>query len=958
MLVLVFFSTALAQSENPPASERVILTDQQGEYPLGLHLQILEDPGGELTIEDVSSPAFAEKFTLSLVEVPNYGFTESAYWVRFSLDNQTRLTDYWMLDIGFPNTHYVDFYAPLSNGEGFSVKQSGVLRAPSTRDIFHPRIIFNLEIPTQTLKTFYLRFESGASMTIPLTLWERNTFINDSKPKDELLMLFYGVLIGLLVYNIFLLVSLRELSYLYLVLCLTSYLVWNASYDGYSEIYLFRNFYYLKSYYHSLAFPAFIISMILFSDTILELKTRFPVFHRIMIVLLSVWGILVLLIPFTSYLFYARLMAIWAVVSMIAPVIAGVVLWKRSYVAARYFMIAWIGLFGGFIIGLLVRLGAVPSSFVTENVYRFGTVWMAVCWSIALADRINLLKAETESANRSLRHSEHRLSQILDGMPLGVVLYTEDLKPKYANRRSIEILSDPDKGIRPDITAGRTLTQAIRYFSLKAAGSSEYYPLENFPVFGALHGFPASADDIEIDKGNERVPLEMWASPVKDDSGKVESAVVVFQEIAKRKQAELELVEYHKQLESLVEKRTAELVATNNEFRVRLEWLAAINLVNQIVARSADFAEIYQKIIEIINKLFACQDSFIAELDGHGRQLRILAHSCSSETHTSLKNSLTALPENFPPTSILEPGKATFFSKDELNAMDGPMELHFQEANLQGIALVPLHLRDKVLGFLGLELLEASRSITNEKSNLLVIFSTDIAQLIEDARLFEHTRELIAAEERNRLARDLHDSVTQALFSATLVADVLPQIWRRDTNLGLQELNKLKQLTHGALAEMRTMLLELRPSAVINTPLGELLSQLAEAFTSRSGLAFQLFIENVPPLPQNVQVNYYRIAQETLNNIVKHAQANNVSLSLSFITLPPDSTGAVMNEVEMEIRDDGVGFASEKQNSEHLGLGIMHERAAAIGADLTVESRLGYGTRLTLIWCGETGRTQ
>ena len=86
-------------------------------------------------------------------------------------------------------------------------------------------------------------------------------------------------------------------------------------------------------------------------------------------------------------------------------------------------------------------------------------------------------------------------------------------------------------------------------------------------------------------------------------------------------------------------------------------------------------------------------------------------------------------------------------------------------------------------------------------------------------------------------------------------------------------MSSLRRLTRGALAEMRTFLLELRPSSLINTPLSDLLAQLAEAVSSRSGLSFQLFIEKIPILPESVQVNFYRIAQEALNNVVKHAKA-------------------------------------------------------------------------------------
>ncbi len=102
---------------------------------------------------------------------------------------------------------------------------------------------------------------------------------------------------------------------------------------------------------------------------------------------------------------------------------------------------------------------------------------------------------------------------------------------------------------------------------------------------------------------------------------------------------------------------------------------------------------------------------------------------------------------------------------------------------------------------------------------------------------------------------------------------------------------------------MRTMLLELRPSAVINSPLSDLLAQLAEAVTSRSGLSFKLFIEQIPALPENVQINFYRIAQEALNNIVKHAQARQVIMSLSDHPLTLNSTGGV--ETRSQAGDPG-----------------------------------------------------
>jgi signal transduction histidine kinase len=209
---------------------------------------------------------------------------------------------------------------------------------------------------------------------------------------------------------------------------------------------------------------------------------------------------------------------------------------------------------------------------------------------------------------------------------------------------------------------------------------------------------------------------------------------------------------------------------------------------------------------------------------------------------------------------------------------------------------------------------------------------------------------MIVVEERNRLARDLHDSVTQVLFSASLVAEVLPRIWQRDPDKALRSLEELRLLTRGALAEMRTMLLELRPTAVSKTQLEDLLAQLTEAITSRSKLPFQLYIERIPTLPQEVHTSFYRIAQESLNNVVKHAQASQVSISLSATPSILDSSEDWKGKVIMTIRDDGRGYSLQNGQTEHLGLEIMRERAAIIGASLLIDSQPGKGTEVTLVW--------
>ena len=882
--------SALALNSVPSTDEPLILTDAQSNYPLGLYLEILEDPGGELTIEDVSSPAYDSQFVPSQVAVPNYGYTNSAYWIRLRLDNETSQTDDWILEDGFANTQYVDLYAPLLDGGGFLVKQTGSLRPVSTRDVIYPNIVFTLSVPTHGQQTYYLRFKSSASMTLPLTLWTTEAFSTEARQVQMLHWLFFGGILALLVYHLFLLTTIKEANYLYFVFLLACLLVMVMDYTGYWGVYFFPDWVTFKLYYFPLSLVLLFASIILFSDSFLELKTNFPKLHRANIFLLAVLGVIGLLIPFISNYRLARLVIPWGLVSMAMTLIIGVISWRRGFRRARFFMIAWLFMGASFLMVLMVRQGIFPSNVYSENSYLMGFMFMAVSMSFALADRINLLKEITVTANRSLLDSERRLSQILDGMPLGVVVYGKGQKPTYLNKRTIEILENPAMGIRPDLNAERTLTEAADYFSFQVAGISEKYPIENIPVSKALQGKPASVDDIEAVIGDRHVPLEIWASPIRDEAGNVEAAIAVFQDITQRKQLEAELDEYRKQLESLVEKRTTQLNDINKELRLRLEWFAAINFISQTVSQLTDFTKIYEKIIEIIKNLFSTRDVFIAELDEQHMKMKILGHTCHSDLHPDLTNSFTTPPESIPLGSHLEQGMLFFISGDQLSTMDGPIQMHIRNSKVQSMVFVPLILREQVYGFLGLEMSEIDRTIKDDETNLLSIFSIDIAQLIESARLFDKTKLMIAQDERDRIARELHDSVTQALFSATLVAEVLPQIWRRDPDRAMQSLEKLQRLTRGALAEMRTVLLELRPSAVTKTPLGEILAQLTEAVTSRSGLAFQLYIEKIPLLPEEVQLNFYRIAQEALNNVVKHAQARQVTVSLRGRQFPQDAS--------------------------------------------------------------------
>lgn len=277
--------------------------------------------------------------------------------------------------------------------------------------------------------------------------------------------------------------------------------------------------------------------------------------------------------------------------------------------------------------------------------------------------------------------------------------------------------------------------------------------------------------------------------------------------------------------------------------------------------------------------------------------------------------------------SVIRKGETLYVSPDEKQGLMEPG------------ALLPLRIRSQPIGVLIIIGPEGS-VFNHQQLTLFKSIADQMSVALENARLYEQAEQVAITSERNRLARDLHDAVSQTLFSASLIADVLPRVWERDPEAGKGKLDELRLLTRGALAEMRTLLLELRPSSLIEMDLADLLRHLSNAFTGRTRTPLALNLDGLADPPIKVKEVIYRVAQESLNNISKHAEASQV-----FIDLRRSE-----DQIQLEIRDNGRGFNPQSASPESLGLGIMRERAESIGAQFQIQTKIGKGTRVELRW--------
>jgi signal transduction histidine kinase len=202
--------------------------------------------------------------------------------------------------------------------------------------------------------------------------------------------------------------------------------------------------------------------------------------------------------------------------------------------------------------------------------------------------------------------------------------------------------------------------------------------------------------------------------------------------------------------------------------------------------------------------------------------------------------------------------------------------------------------------------------------------------------------DLAASEERARLARELHDSVTQALFSMTLQTRAAELLLERDPAAAAEKLASLRDLQRDALAEMRSLIFELRPSGIAEQGLVHALRTHTAAIEGRIGLpvAFETTLPAGPSgVPLDVEEAVYRIAQEALHNVVRHARARRVEVRL----------GADEREVRLSVVDDGVGFDPDAVPPGHLGVDGMRARAERLGGSLSIETGPGAGTSLAVV---------
>jgi nitrate/nitrite-specific signal transduction histidine kinase len=370
----------------------------------------------------------------------------------------------------------------------------------------------------------------------------------------------------------------------------------------------------------------------------------------------------------------------------------------------------------------------------------------------------------------------------------------------------------------------------------------------------------------------------------------------------------------------------------------RTKELATLNTIATVVSRSLELGAIMEAALDATLDATSIEAGAAFRLqDG---RLQLMAHRGFSpgfiEEVTSLPLALSLAAEA---AAAMQP-----VVRPVAGYPEGALRRILEAEGALTVIVVPLIAKDAILGTLNLATRDL-RTLTPETSALLAAIGRQAGLAVENACLYEQAETAAAAAERNRLARELHDAISQSLFTASLIADVMPQLWERHPEEARRQLEVLRRLTRGAQAEMRALLLELRPTALVEAGLDTLLSHLVHAVAARADLEASVEVLQLPPLPVDVKIALYRIVQEALNNVVKHAQCTRVT-----VTVHAPEVGA---GIEVHVCDDGQGFDPGDVPADHFGLLTMRERASAIGARLDLATAPGKGTCVSVMWMDE-----
>ena len=450
----------------PMLASAVDFDETTQSLPLGRVMQVFEDASGTATLADVIG--HDELFKPLNKDTLNAGYSHSAFWVKLDLRYQPQNPDLhrtWLLELAYPPMDQIDLYTPDASGHYRLAARTGDALPFDSREIKENNYLFELTFKPGQAQTVYMRLASQGSVQAPITLWSAQSYLENQPVRIYILGLIYGVLLGMLVYNLFIYLSVRDTSYLYYIFYIASFGLYQLSVNGAAVQYFWPN----NPWWANASTPFLIGSAAFFgcqfARTFLQTATLSRKLDWALKVLMAVGVLVMVLALATSYAVSLRLATGLALAFIVTIFTAGIVAWARGLRVARYFVIAWSAFLLGGLINTLMVLGYLPNVFLTMYSSQIGAAIEVGLLSLALADRINAMR---DLQARTLQESGQKLAAMNQQLAR-----TNQLKDEFLSTVTHE-LRTPMNGVLGSIELIKTLdlSPELELYTQTAEGSA------------------------------------------------------------------------------------------------------------------------------------------------------------------------------------------------------------------------------------------------------------------------------------------------------------------------------------------------------------------------------------------------------------------------------------------------------------------------------------------------------
>jgi len=376
---------------------------------LSPYLEFLEERGKRLSILEVSSPSLAKDFRYAK-SIINFGFENKyPFWLRFQVKNPLDRSIPRLLEIAFPFLDHIELYEPTGKGS-FRLHRAGRALPFHLREIKHRNFLFHVDIP-KGLSTYFVRIETESAMYFPINLWKEHVFWKADHEAQFVLGLYYGIMLVMALYNLFIFFSLRDRAYLFYVFYIVSFALYQMTANGLAYEYLWPDATWWNRNSTLVLAGVTMIWAIFFTKYFLSTRTAAPFLDKVLNMTILASVALATLSLFISYGIMLKVTMVIVAFFVMFLLLSGFVCMRRGQRSARYYILAWTALLTGVIILILWNVGWLPSRFWSIYSIQFGSVLDVVLLSLALADRINELRTAREQALRAVMAERTRVQE-------------------------------------------------------------------------------------------------------------------------------------------------------------------------------------------------------------------------------------------------------------------------------------------------------------------------------------------------------------------------------------------------------------------------------------------------------------------------------------------------------------------------------------------------------------------